>query len=783
MIADKKAEAIRALTAAGFALFPLSGNSKIPRAGFDDWGSTPVGKYGVKELANCNYGIVLGPNDIVVDVDPRNFLPGDNPLKRLADAVGVPLDSFTVQTGSGGLHIFFKITTPEGMVIVGNLKKKGFLGIDTKHAGGYVLGAGSIHPDTGRPYQIVRRSPDEIMPAAKGLVDLVVRPEQDPLSTGTGEFIDDEQTRKRYISYLTEKAPPSIEGHGGDANAFVVAARARDFALPAEVALELMLEHWNEQCVPPWSEAQLRDKVRHAYRYASNPIGAAHPAAEFKASPLPVEQPKPVARPLAPSVVALQELMSPDSEPQPKIPGATLPDSDTRPLSDVATDDVDWAMSANGSVLKNFQNLLNYLKAKTGTGLTGIFVYNEFACEAQFGSPAPWHRGMMPHSPSLTDADLKHLKAHLAVRHTMERSVTEIEEAVTVIASAKRFHPVREYLKSLKWDGVPRLDFWLRDHLGVEDSELTRAIARKTLCAAVMRVMKPGCKFDYALFLEGDQGIGKSTVCEILGGEWAADFEVDPSNKDTVQYMQGKWIIELADLQNYKTADINTWKAFITRRRDRVRLAYGRLAVDYPRQSIFIGSFNPGPDGTYLKDDTGNRRFWTVRCNPTGPNGKMDFRKFKEARNQLWAEAFHRVSTNGGELLYLETPELEGAMTVAVAMRHAEHPWTERIGSWLDSLKPRRDFVTAREVFIDALQGIDKQLDTRSTRSIASALKSLGWKPDTNRHGNGRPVRGYKRIETRTPQQIADDLNAQPMVVGVEDIENLEHALVGSGLI
>ena len=818
MSAEKKAEAIRSLTAAGYVLFPLSGTSKIPRKDFL-WRATKPGQYDEKTLASSNYAIALGENDLVIDVDPRNFgavlpdgkviprvrktadgqlvvrdeavgLPVDNPLKRLADAVGVPFDTFMVKTGSGGYHLFFKVTLTEGLVIVANLTKQGFIGIDSKHHGGYVVGPGSTHPDTGGVYQIVRKSPVAVALAPERLIALVTRPAEDPLSVqGTGEFINDEQTRKRYADYLEKKAPPSIQGQGGDANAFVVAARGRDFALPPEATLQLLMEVWNERCQPPWTERELREKVRHAYRYAASPVGNAHPLAglaDFQADPLDAEEQVPpsfgplpeVGIPstptLPPALVALAELPGAlDSEPQPKIPGTATADAPDRKLTDVSTDDVDWAMSANGNVLKNFHNLINYLKAKTGTGLTGIFGFNEFTCQVEFVSPAPWHRGDSRLGP-LTDADLKILKAHLAVRHTFERAVGEIEEAVTVVAWGKRFHPVREYLNSLEWDGVPRIDYWLTEHLGVEDSPYARAVSRKVLCAAVARVFKPGCKADAVLILEGDQDIGKSTAIEILGGEWAADFAIDPHNKDTVQLMQGKWIIELAEIVAGSKVEEDALKGFLTRKTDRVRLPYGRLPIEFPRQSIFISTKNPGPDGTYLKDDTGNRRYWPVMCKPAG--GLVDFKKLRAARNQLWAEAVVRMMANPSERLDLDTRELKDAAKAVTALRHAEHPWTERISAWLEGLRPQRNFVTAREVFVDALQGIDKQLDHRATRAIASALKTLGWKPAERKFKDGarRAIRGYMLTETRSPQQIADDLNRASKETGIEDFPALD---------
>ncbi len=179
------------------------------------------------------------------------------------------------------------------------------------------------------------------------------------------------------------------------------------------------------------------------------------------------------------------------------------------------------------------------------------------------------------------------------------------------VARLNAYDPIQDYLGARVWDGVPRIDFWLRDFLGVKDTAYTRAVARKVLCAGVMRVYVPGCKFDHTMVLEGEQDIGKSTVCKILGSErFYGDFQIDPHNKDTVQNLQGLWIVEMAELATVRKADTDALKAFLTRSTDKIRVAFGRLPQEFPRQSMFIGSYNPDADGAYLKDATGNRRWW-----------------------------------------------------------------------------------------------------------------------------------------------------------------------------
>ena len=686
-----KIKSIREYTEAGYTLIPLNG--KIPAV--ENWVETAPGKYGEKELAASNYGVALRAGDLVVDIDPRNITEADNkPVARLVKDIACALKSYTVRTGGGGLHIYFRKPAD---VLVSNTVKAYGKGIEFKSAGRQVVGPGSIHPDSKKEYTVVSGSPLEIADAPAALIALIKKtavPYAD-LDKGTGDYRNDAETQGRYVSYLQHVAEPSVTGQGGDVNAFKVAAHGRDLGLPPSTVLELLMDIWNPRCAPAWDLEELKAKVFNAYRYAQGPVGNAHPEADFTVVPMP-----------------------PKKEKEPEII---------------------WDLTANGGVRKSFSNLLNYLRLPSA-GMNKGFGYNEFTGTVEVTNPLPWHKGIMPRHPSVTDQDLKLLKGHLAVQHAFEMTVGSIEEAVTNAAHGNKFHPIREDLIGFKWDGKERLNTWLHDYCGADNTPYTQAVARKTLCAAVMRVFKPGCKFDHALVLEGEQGIGKSGICAILGGPWAGDFAIDPHNKDTVQLMQGKWIIELAELEVSNRADADALKAFISRQTDTARLAYGRLAMEFPRQSIFIASKNPGADGTYLKDDTGNRRWWPVELKPAG--GMVNFRGLKEVRDQLFAEAVVRMKA--GEKLFMDTPELKESAKDVVEVRHAEHPWLERIATWVTTLPATTDFLTSRDVFIDALGGIDKQFDRRTTIAIAGVMRTLGWTSSFKRVGE-RTVRGYSR--------------------------------------
>lgn len=210
----------------------------------------------------------------------------------------------------------------------------------------------------------------------------------------------------------------------------------------------------------------------------------------------------------------------------------------------------------------------------------------------------------------------------------------DLTAAINIVARENSFHPVKEYLESLTWDGVPRVDQVFVKYMGSPDTIYTRSVARMMFVAGVARIYKPGHKFDFATIIEGSQGKGKSTFIRILGKNWSSELDGkfhDP--KEMVEAMQGSWVLEMPELNGFNKSEVASIKAFISRTSDKTRLAYGRRAGVYPRQNILVGSTN---DRKYLKDSTGGRRFWPIECLVA----EIDTEGFAAEIDQYWAEAF-----------------------------------------------------------------------------------------------------------------------------------------------
>ena len=299
-------------------------------------------------------------------------------------------------------------------------------------------------------------------------------------------------------------------------------------------------------------------------------------------------------------------------------------------------------------------------------------------------------------------------------------------EAVQVAAQRHAFHPVRDYLGGLKWDGTPRLDAWLTTYLGAEASDYGRFVGRSFLVAAVARVMHPGCKMDTVLVLEGEQGSMKSTAVAALAGEWFTDTPIFIGSKDAMQALHGKWIVELAEMDAVIRAEPSGSKAFFTSSTDDFRPPYGRRTEHHPRQCVFMGTVNLD---AYLKDSTGNRRYWPVRC------GAIDMDGLKRDRDQLWAEAVERYRS--GERWWAETDKEVAFCRAEQELRFLVDALELDVRTYLEPKATAGRPVTQAELLREVFRLEPGRWGVAEQTRLGRILARLGWSKHRPREGSG----------------------------------------------
>lgn len=400
----------------------------------------------------------------------------------------------------------------------------------------------------------------------------------------------------------------------------------------------------------------------------------------------------------------------------------------------------------------------NGLIAKTIVNAEQIFAhdpelqglaYNSFSGFIEVhGTPVPW-----PHSGAgWCDADDSQLVTYLARTYGVEFPRQVIMDQKIIAAEKHAYHPVREYLQGLSWDGVARCDTLLINYLGAADDIYTRETTSRILLAAVRRVFEPGCKFDTMLVLAGPPNTGKSMLIAKLGGRWFSDnltFE-DMKDKTGAEKLPNYWLLEISEMKGLKKTDVESSKAFISRQEDIYRAAYSRNTERHPRQCVFFGTVNDVSG--YLKDITGNRRFWPVEI--TGEGIRKPWELTQEEVDQIWAEAYFRYTTLGERNLLL-SPEAQKVaelkQTEAMEADDREGIVNEYLNTLLPegwdsmSISERRDYlsgdgfapeipgtikresVTNLEIWCECFNRSEGSIQKKDSYEIAGILKRLGW--------------------------------------------------------
>ena len=315
-----------------------------------------------------------------------------------------------------------------------------------------------------------------------------------------------------------------------------------------------------------------------------------------------------------------------------------------------------------------------------------------------------------------SDVDVGVVQEHLQHLGLSRLSKDVMHQAVDIRADERRFHPVKDYLNGLIWDGTSRIPALFPAYFGADNTDYATAIGQMFMVGMVARIFEPGCKADHMVVLEGAQGTLKSTACRILGGDFFSDNLPDVSaGKDVSQHIRGKWLIEVSEMHAMNRAETTLLKAFITRQVERYRPSFGRKEVIEPRQCVFIGTTNRD---TYLRDETGGRRFWPIKA------GKIDAKALARDRDQMFAEAVHSYRTGLG--WWPDKDFEQQHIAPEQAARYEADVWEDNIAEYLKT----NTKVTVGQIAKEALHIETPRIGRAEQNRISAAMERLGWRKE-----------------------------------------------------
>jgi predicted P-loop ATPase len=381
-----------------------------------------------------------------------------------------------------------------------------------------------------------------------------------------------------------------------------------------------------------------------------------------------------------------------------------------------------------GKVYPDLANVLIALRCEPQ--LRDALAFDEMLQESMLQKQAPIAPNSTPGEDppkKVTDDDVGRLQEWLQHVGLPKIGRETVGQAVEIRARDRRFHPIRERLQTVEWDEEPRAATWLKVYMGASGpEEYLTAIGRMFLVAMVARIMDPGCKCDYMLVLEGDQGARKSQACRVLAGDaYFSDDLGDIGNKDAKQHLRGKWLVEESELANFSRATTETLKSFLSRTHEKYRPPYAKAQVDEPRQCVLVGTTNKSD---WNKDDTGARRFWPVKI-----VGLIDIKALERDRDQLLAEAVHAYRM--GEQWWPD-PDFEAlVIKPEQEARRAVDAWEPAISQWLQGHVGEK--VSVLEVAHGALFMDRAKCGTADQGRIKGCMSLAGWKKDPQRTNRG----------------------------------------------
>lgn len=449
-----------------------------------------------------------------------------------------------------------------------------------------------------------------------------------------------------------------------------------------------------------------------------------------------------------------------------------------------------------GKLVASAHNFLLILR--NDPRLKGMAGNDLFASRIAVLKDLPWRKHFTDRIDSWQDSDDAELRNYLSLKYEGLTGKMLLDDALTTVFAENAFHPVRNWLRSLKWDGVPRIRRILIDYLGAEENLYTQEITEKFFKAGIARVFKPGAKFDYCLVISGAQGIGKSTVLRRMGQKWFTDAVVSIKGKEAMDQLQGNWVIELSEMQAATRAENEELKAFISRQNDKYRPPYGRRVEDHLRQCIFAATTN---DRIFLKDRTGGRRFWIVMCDGTAKKPLNEFTR--EVAEQCWAELMD-IWEHDKDLLpskasmevarELQAEHTEGSEKFGLVQNYLETKLPKR---WKDmTIQERRDWLSGEtsiegegvierdrvcvmEVWCECFGYNPEKIRNLDAREINTILQNMpGWAPHKSKSSMLRfdlygRQRAYTRVSPWGEQEKASTDSEKASTVSDDFLDDL----------
>lgn len=654
-----------------------------------------------------NIGIATGVESgiWVLDVDPRHG--GHVTLDDIETRRGRLPTSIRARTGSGGMHVLFR---HPGDGRLSNSAGRLGPGLDVRADGGYIVCAPSNHA-SGGAYSWLDEDESVLESAPEWLLELIGERYQDDAGEAAGdvETIPDADAAPITSHKLQRAAKRIREGLSRHQTAVWLFTQLRDNRVSRAVAvaqLDLLVEIANEAGDHPFKRSEAVKILSWAY-------------AKRARKPDPDLVPPDIAAIAAIPDEISRERAIIDSAKAGGLPRATVKRAvaEARAEAEPVPSPTDWRSRLIWRTMQSGDQKLEKCLTNAAVILEchdlwrGKIRFNELRAQPELAEGSPIDAPVGPWSDQHTAAATVWMQTHGGFLAPPEM----IPQAITLVAAASPYHPIREYLDGLKWDGVERLSDWLEDLAGVARTVYSRAVGRKWMISAVARAYEPGCKVDHVLILEGPQGKGKSTLLRALTSPWFGDELDIMGTKDAALQTAGVWVIEIAELDSLRHSDLSRTKAFVTRTVDRFRPPYGRYVEDRPRCCVFAGSVN---DATYLRDESGARRFWPVLCTA------IDLQGAAAIRDQLWAEAL--VAYRAHEPWWLADDVAIAESEVEQDKRFQADSWEERIATVLTPLLWKTyEPVTIANV-LSAI-GVETVHQDRSAQMrCAACLKRLG---------------------------------------------------------